>query len=38
MLTLREAIDQERLREFAEQEERRGVGPADRKKIECILG
>jgi hypothetical protein len=37
MLTLREAIDQERLREFAEQEEQRGVGPVDRKKIEAAI-
>jgi len=37
MLTLAEAIKSNRLTEFIEQEERRGVGPADRKKLEALL-
>lgn len=37
MLTLQEAISQGRLREFAAQEEKRGVGPANRRKLDALL-
>jgi hypothetical protein len=34
MLTLSEAIQTDRLREFIAQEEKRGIGPADRKQLD----
>lgn len=37
MLTLTEAIKTGRLRQFVLQEEKRGIGPADRKRLEELL-
>ena len=37
MLSLTEAIKQNRLREFIAQEQRRGIGPAELKKLERTL-
>jgi hypothetical protein len=36
-MTLREAISGGRLREFAAQEEARGVGPASRKAFDAVV-
>jgi hypothetical protein len=38
MLTLADAIAQDRLREFAAQAEAEGIGPADRDQFEALLG
>ena len=37
MLTLKDALTQNRLEEFIEQEEARGVGPAPAKKFDRLL-
>jgi hypothetical protein len=37
MLTLSDAIRTGRLREFAAQEEKRGIGPANRRKLDALL-
>ena len=37
MLTLTEAIKTGRLKEFAEQEEKRGVGPLSNKKFDAAV-
>jgi hypothetical protein len=37
MLTLSEALNTGRLREFVEQEEARGIGPANRKDVEAAI-
>lgn len=36
-LTLSEAIKTGRLEEFAAQEEKRGIGPADRRKLNAAI-
>jgi|DeeseametaMP0747_FD_contig_21_902041_length_893_multi_4_in_0_out_0_2 hypothetical protein len=38
MLTLAEAIKQDRLPEFAAQAEAQGIGPADRAQFEALVG
>lgn len=38
MLTLAEAIEQDRLPEFAAQAEAQGIGPADRAQFEALVG
>lgn len=38
MLTLAEAIEQDRLDEFVAQAEEQGVGPADRAQFEALVG
>jgi hypothetical protein len=37
MITLSEAIKSGRLREFAEQEEARGVGPVNKRKLNAAI-
>jgi hypothetical protein len=37
MLSLSEAIQSGRLAEFITQEEKRGIGPADRKKLDAAI-
>lgn len=37
MLTLNEAMRTGKLAEFITQEEKRGIGPADRNKLEALL-
>lgn len=37
MLTLAEALKSGRLRDFITQEEKRGIGPADRKKLDKAI-
>ncbi len=37
MLTLTEALRTGRISEFVRQEERRGIGPADRKKLDATI-
>lgn len=37
MLTLSDALKANRLREFVAQEEARGIGPADRKKLDALI-
>jgi hypothetical protein len=37
MLTLSEAIKTERLQEFIAQEEKRGIGPVERKKLDATI-
>lgn len=37
MLTLSKALKTGRLQEFVRQEEKRGIGPADRKKLEAAI-
>lgn len=36
-LTLSQALEESRLSEFVEQEEKRGIGPADRKELKRLL-
>jgi len=36
-LTLSDAIKQDRIGDFVAQEERRGVSPVDRKKLEALI-
>ena len=38
MITLSEALEQDRLEEFIEQAEAEGVGPADRAQFEALVG
>lgn len=38
ILTLAEAIEQDRLPEFAAQAEADGIGPADRAQFEALVG
>ena len=38
LLTLTEAIEQDRLPEFAAQAEAQGVGPADRSQFDALMG
>lgn len=37
MLTLAEALKSNRIQEFVAQEEKRGVGPADRRKLDALI-
>jgi hypothetical protein len=37
LLSLKEAIETDRLREFITQEEARGIGPANRKKLDSAI-
>lgn len=37
MLTLRKAIDQGKLAEFIAQEEKRGVGPVSKRKLDAAI-
>lgn len=37
MITLRDAIKEGRLSDFIAQEESRGIGPAERKKLDTII-
>ncbi len=37
MLTLTEAIKSGKIAEFVRQEEKRGIGPADRKKLDILI-
>jgi hypothetical protein len=37
MLTLSEALRTNRIRDFVRQEEERGIGPADRKKLDATI-
>ena len=37
MLTLSEALKTGQLREFIKQEEKRGIGPADRRKLDAAI-
>jgi hypothetical protein len=37
MLTLSEAVKTNRIKEFIDQEEKRGIGPADRRKLNAAI-
>jgi hypothetical protein len=37
MLTLRDAINRGKMADFIAQEEARGIGPADRKKLDAAI-
>lgn len=37
MLTLTEALRTNKIADFVRQEEKRGIGPADRKKLDALI-